>query len=212
MHKVGSYVRPARATTVRAHWIFFEYFRDVHVHVAVGVGVAPNLCLRWPRLPHPHAFCPPATFLMTRATACLAPRFVLFIVVATGAAAATVIYTYCLFYANLMQHSHSLTHSYSHSHSLALTHCRKEKKTNEPRFDRRFQVCEWVCLLPFPPSLPLSLPLTHPLSLCLALCVWLWHKIFDILSRSRSEWSAAVAITSTSASASTARATTIEQA
>lgn len=52
-----------------------------------------------------------------------------------------VLFILCQFNATLTL-THSLTHPHSHSHSLALTHCRKEKKTNEPRFDRRFQVCE----------------------------------------------------------------------
>lgn len=106
------------------------FFWDVHVAVASATCLQPA-----PAATH-DSVCPPATFLMLRATACLPSCFVLFIVVAVatvatvaGGAAATVIYTCCLFYANLMQHSHSL------AHSLALRHCRKEKKTNEPGFD-----------------------------------------------------------------------------
>lgn len=65
---------------------------------------------------------------MTRATARLAPRFVLFIVVATGAAAATVIYTCCLFYANLMQHPHSLTLALTLTHTHTLPQGKENKR------------------------------------------------------------------------------------
>lgn len=100
---------------------YFEYFRDIYVALA-----APATCLLFA------VHLPPATFLMTRATACLAPRFVLFIVVAataTATATATVIYTCCLFYANLMQHSYTLAHTHTHTHSL--THTLPQGKENK---------------------------------------------------------------------------------